>query len=120
MPLYEYRCQSCHRKVTLLVRSQSQTAASCTFCGSTQLSRLISSFAVLRSEESHMEDLADPSRLGDVDENDPRSIARWARRMGRELGEELGPDFDEMVDKMEAGEMPDDGGDEGAAMPGEI
>lgn len=28
--------------------------------------------------------------------------------MGQEVGEDLGGDFDEMVDRMEAGEMPDD------------
>jgi hypothetical protein len=69
---------------------------------------LISRFAVLRSEDSRMDDLADPSMFGDVDEDDPRSVARWARRMGRELGEDMGPEYDEMIDRMEAGEMPDD------------
>ncbi len=60
-----------------------------------------------------MDDLADPSKFGDVDENDPKSVARWARKMGSELGEDLGPEFDEMVERMEAGEMPDDLGDGG-------
>jgi hypothetical protein len=63
---------------------------------------------VLRSEESRLESLADPAAFGDVDESDPRSVARWARRMGGELGEDLGGDFDEMVERMEAGEMPEE------------
>lgn len=54
-----------------------------------------------------MDSLSDPSAWGDVDESDPRSIARWARRMGREAGEDLGSEFDEMVERMEAGETPD-------------
>jgi hypothetical protein len=29
--------------------------------------------------------------------------------MGSRFGEDLGPEFDEMVDRMEAGEMPDEG-----------
>ena len=33
--------------------------------------------------------------------------------MGSELGEDMGPEFDEMVDKMEAGEMPNGMGDDG-------
>jgi hypothetical protein len=69
----------------------------------------MSRVAVLRSEESHLEDLASESSLADLDESDPRSVARWARRMGREMGEDLGPEFHEMVERMEAGEMPDDG-----------
>ena len=36
-------------------------------------------------------------------------MARWARKMGQELGEDMGDEFNEMVDQMEAGEMPDDG-----------
>lgn len=56
-----------------------------------------------------MDSLADPSTFGDVDENDPRSVARWARNMARQTGEDLGSEFDEMVDRMEAGEMPEDG-----------
>jgi len=40
--------------------------------------------------------------------DDPRSIARWARRMGEQLGDDVRDDFREMVDQLEAGEMPDD------------
>ncbi len=53
-------------------------------------------------------DSFDESMLADVDENDPRSVARFARRMRDEMGDELGPDFDQAIEQMEAGEMPDD------------
>jgi len=49
--------------------------------------------------------------LADVDESDPRSMARWARRMRDEMGEEMGPDFDEAIEQMEAGELPDEDDD---------
>ncbi|MDP2663578.1 MAG: zinc ribbon domain-containing protein, partial [Dehalococcoidia bacterium] len=89
--------------------SYSQVAEpTCSHCGSLEMSRLVSRFAVAKSEESRLDDLADPSRFGDLDENDPRSVAQWARSMGQEMDEDLGPEFDEMVDRMEAGEMPDD------------
>jgi len=74
------------------------------------MTKLVSRFAVMKSEESRLEELADPSNLGDLDENDPKSIARWARKMGQELGEDLGPEYEEMIDRMEAGEMPDEEG----------
>ena len=45
-----------------------------------------------------MEGLADPSKWGDLDENDPKSMAKWMKRMGRELGEDVG-DVDEMMDE---------------------
>jgi len=62
--------------------------------------------AFLRSEESRLENLADPTSLAGLDENDPRSIARWMRKMSGELGEDLGPDFEEVMDRLEAGQSP--------------
>jgi hypothetical protein len=74
--------------------------------------RLMSRFAMPRSEEARMDALADPSRLGDLDENDPKSLARAMRKMGREMGDEFaGPEFDEAVNEMESGgDLGDDGG----------
>jgi len=118
VPIYEYRCNGCQRRVSIFQRSiQVAVAAACSHCGSTDLTRLISRVAVMRSEESHFEDLASDASLADLDESDPRSVARWARRMGREMGEELGPEFDEMVERMEAGEMPEDLGEGGGEEP---
>ena len=111
MPTYEYCCPHCQSRVSLLWRSMSAAAESqpvCPRCGSTQLSRLISKVAVLRSEESRMDNLADPSSLGDLDENDPKSLARWMRKMSGEMGEDLGDEFREVVDRLEAGENPEE------------
>jgi Flp pilus assembly protein TadB len=46
--------------------------------------------------------------LSGLDEDDPKSMARWMRRMSREVGEDLGPEFDEVVGRLEAGESPED------------
>ena len=54
-----------------------------------------------------MESLSDPSNFGDVDENDPRSIGKFMRRMGNEMGEDMGPEFDEVVGRLESGENPE-------------
>ena len=117
MPIYDYRCRGCRRRISLLFQTfAAAEQAACPHCGSRDLARLVTRFAVVRSEESRLDDLADPAAFGDLDESDPRSMARWARRMGQEFGDDLGGDFDAMVDQMEAGEMPDDsdGGDAGA------
>lgn len=116
MPIYEYRCNQCGRKTTVFARGFSSTdEVVCNTCGSGDLSRLISRITVVKSEESRLEDMADPSQWGDIDESDPRSMARWMRKMQSATGEDLGPEFDEAVERMEAGEMPDDldGGDGG-------
>jgi putative FmdB family regulatory protein len=131
MPIYEYRCNDCRKRVTVYWRSFSEVETSqarCPACGSEDLTRLISRVAVLRSEDSRLEDLADPSNLAGLDENDPKGMARWMRKMSHEMGEDLGLEFDEVVDRLEAGEspeeieaaMPDLGGDEGFDDYGEM
>ena len=112
MPIYDYRCGACRRRSSHLYQTYAAAESAqprCEHCGSEDLTRMVSRVAVMKSEESRLEDLADPSALGGVDEDDPRSVARWARKMGEQMGEDVGDDFKEMVDQMEAGEMPDDG-----------
>lgn len=111
MPIYEYRCNDCGRRVTLFWRSFSEleeTPPCCSFCGGEDLTRLVSRVAVARSEESRLEDLADPSSLAGLDENDPKSMARWMRKMSQEMGEDLGSEFDEVIDRLESGQSPED------------
>ncbi len=121
MPIYEYRCQACGKKVTILtLRASEKVDERCEHCGATKLKRLLSRFALTRSEDSRLDSLSDPSSLGGLDENDPKSMARFMRKMGKEMGEEFsGDDFDEMVDELESGKLPDDdGGDLGGGTAG--
>lgn len=110
MPIYEYRCADCRRRVSIWWRTYSAAetgAAVCPRCGGTELSRLVSRVAVLRSEESRLDDMADPSTFGDVDEDDPRSVGRWMRRMSEEMGEPADAEFSEVIDRLESGESPE-------------
>ena len=113
MPIYEYRCHDCKRRVSIFWRSfrdleDERAMPHCPRCDGTNLTRLISRVAVVRSEEGRLDDLADPGMLAGLDEEDPKSVARWMRRMSREVGEDLGPEFDEVVDRLEAGESPEE------------
>jgi len=111
MPIYDYRCNQCGRRVSVLWRTWAEIETKspvCSRCGSHDLKRLVTRVAVLHSEDSHLENLADPSAFGDVDENDPKSLARMMRTMSRETGEDLGPEFGEVVDRLEAGQKPED------------
>ena len=113
MPIYEYRCQDCQRQFSVFWRTFSSAdddKVICKRCGSTKIFRLVSRVRVLKSEESRMENLADPSSWGDFDENDPKSMGRFMRKMMTEIGDEaddLGPDFEEVVDRLEAGQDPE-------------
>ena len=120
MPIYEYRCQRCRKLETLFVRSFAAAAEAaapvCSRCGSADVRKVPSRFVSPRSDDARAEALADPSALAGLDENDPRALARWAKQLARESGEDYGDDMREMIDMLEAGQLPDDdGGAEGAA-----
>jgi putative FmdB family regulatory protein len=118
VPIYEYRCGGCKRKVSILTLRVSEAVdAVCEHCGSHDLTRLMSRFATVRSENARLDDLADPSSLAGLDESDPKSVARWMRKMGKELGDDGGEDLDEMVDELEAGGGDDDGEGHGGDEP---
>ncbi len=100
MPIYEYRCEACRRKTTVVTLSVKEAVQPvCRHCGGTRLTKLVSRVAVRKSEESRLESLADPSALAGLDENDPKSVARWMKRMGQEMGEEAGEDLDREIDQ---------------------
>ena len=111
MPIYEYECHDCHRRVSLLVLRPSTAASpTCPRCGGSALSRLMSRFATVKSEEARLDTLTDSSSLGDLDENNPASVARFMKKMGREFGDDLGDDFESAMDEaMEEGEAAGEG-----------
>jgi hypothetical protein len=74
----------------------------------------MSRFTTVKSEDARLDSLADPTGYGDLDENDPRSVARFVKKMGQEMGEDLGEDLDAAVDEAMAGRDGPDG--EGALM----
>ena len=101
MPIYEYQCQECQGRFQRLVSGFSNPDdLHCPRCGTTNVRKAVSRFAVMQSEESRLEALADPSSMAGLDENDPASIARWAKKMGKEMGEDMDEDWDQMVDEM--------------------
>jgi putative FmdB family regulatory protein len=118
MPIYEYECGDCRRRVSLLLRTFAAAAsAACPRCGGVNLTRLMSRFATVKSEDARLESLADPSALGDLDENDPGSVARFMKKMGREFGDDMGEDFESAVDEAMA-ESEGEGGGAGEAGTG--
>lgn len=96
MPIYEYRCNRCRRRFSVFVRSMMAPAsAECEACGSPDTSRLLSRVAVLRSGAE--------ARVDPPEEDDPRAIARWVRRMSQEMGEPLEPEMDAELERIEEG-----------------
>lgn len=63
------------------------------------MEQLFSRFAMPKSEEKRLESLADPSSFTGLDEKDPKSVARWMKKMGKEMGEDLGEDVDQIAEE---------------------
>ena len=109
MPTYEYRCLDCRKRFTIFLTYAEYgiKPVECRYCGSQNVERRIGRIRVARSDESHLESLADPSQLEGLDE-DPRALGRMMRQMKGTVGEDMGPMFDEVVDRLEAGQSPED------------
>ena len=50
MPIYEYRCGACGKRSSALLPSFSSPDPACPHCGKSELKRLVSTFATVRSE----------------------------------------------------------------------
>jgi len=108
MPDYPYICQNCNKRFTVFLSYQEYDDAeiSCPHCGSQKVSRRLGRVRFARSEESRLDSLADPSQLTGI-EDDPRAMAKLMKQMSSELGEDPGPEFNEVVDRLEKGQSPD-------------
>ena len=106
MPVYEYRCNDCRRRVSLYLRGFSDVPKTiCTACGSQNLTRLFSSFAVHKTDKDVYEDiLSDPRLVQGMMENDPRALAEWSRKMEGAAPGEMSPEHEEMMERLDKGE----------------
>ena len=126
MPIYEYQCRSCGRRAQLFFRSFSAVSTpTCPHCQSTELERRVSRVSQLRSESSQLDYFSDPTNLEDVDYNNPRAMAEWAKRMGDAAGVDMGDDYDEMIEEIASGDeggpmSMDTGGDDFSDLSGDL
>jgi len=100
MPIYEYRCEACGRKSTLLVlKREAQEGLSCKHCGCGSLQRLLSRFAVHQTEADRMSGLDTGRTPDDSFYRDDRNIGLRAKKRMRELGVDLGDSLNEKIEK---------------------
>ncbi len=109
MPTYEFRCINCNHKFEIYLTYQEYGTRSviCPSCDHTDPERIIKPVRVTRSDEDRFDALADPEKLAGLDD-DPQTLGRMMRQMSQELGEDMGADFDEVVDRLEKGQSPED------------
>ena len=96
MPIYEYGCRDCRKKSSILVRSYSAPDhPACAHCGGVKTVKLVSTFAVLRTDEALMKQYDDMAWMADVDPDDSQSldqVREWSQTHGVEHAGPYSPD----------------------------
>jgi len=109
MPFYPYRCLDCKKRfdVFLTYAEYGVKPVTCPHCGGANVQRRINKVRIARSEDSRLDSLGD---MGDLDglDDDPRALAQMMRKMSKEVGEDAGPELDEVIDRLEAGQSPEE------------
>ena len=109
MPIYQYDCNGCSKRVDVFFRSVNAAAskpAICPECGSGDLKRAMSTFARRRTTLQRLDDVDHVRDAARLHGNDPAAFTEWAKRAGREWDEELGTNWGELGERVEAGEDP--------------
>lgn len=130
MPIYEYYCPDNHTIYQFYAKTiaQGQQTPKCPDNPAYSMQKIVSNFAISRggkkddaadaapeaqtgdpAEDARMEAAmsAMESEFANVDENDPRAMARMMRRMAELTGEKIDGEMEEVVRKLEEGADPD-------------
>jgi putative FmdB family regulatory protein len=109
MPTYDFICLDCRKRfdVFMSYKEYGVKPVTCSHCGSSNIRRRAPRVRILKGEEARLSQLADPSMLDGIDD-DPKALGQMMRKMGNEMGEDLPPEFDDVVDRLEAGQSPEE------------
>jgi len=109
MPSYDYVCLNCQQRfeVSMSYSEYGTKPVNCVHCGSDRVRRRMTKVRIAKSEDSRMESMMDESALQGM-ENDPQALGQMMKKMGKEMGEDLPPEFDDVVDRLEAGQSPEE------------
>ncbi len=110
MPTYDFICNNCQQRfdVFMTFAEYGKKKVACTFCKSTNVRRRMTKVRIAKSEESRMESMANDFSGFEGLEDDPKAMGRMMRKMGKEMGEEMPSEFDEVVDRLESGQSPEE------------
>ena len=108
MPIYEYRCQDCGQVSSFFVRSiNSEVTAVCSNCGSSEMTRRMSSFAMGKTVTSVHEQFAPGSEHRSPEYyQDPRNIGRTVESAFQKFGVEMPQSVRDNIDAARSGETP--------------
>lgn len=110
MPTYDFVCTACEKRFdTFMTFSEyGNKPVLCTHCGSNKVRRRMTKVRIARSDGSRLESMANDFPGMEGLEDDPKALGQMMRKLGSETGETLPPEFDEVVDRLEAGQSPEE------------
>ncbi len=110
MPTYDFICNHCNQRfdVFMTFDEYGKKTVNCAHCGSQDVRRRMTKVRIAKSEESRMDSMADEFSGIEGLENAPQAMGKMMRKMGKEMGEDVPPEFNEVVDRLEAGQSPED------------
>lgn len=125
MPIYEFYCPDCNTIYNFYsTKVNTEKIPHCPKCARERLERILSPFATIRRSRTEGEDelplpdldeekmeramaaLVDEAES--IDEDDPRQAARLMRKLSDLAGLNLGPAMEEAIERMEAGQDPEE------------
>lgn len=110
MPTYDFICNACEKRfdVLLTYAEYGKTPVHCAHCNSADVRRRMTKVRIAKTEDGRMESLAENFGGFEGLEENPAELGRMMKKMGREMGEELPSGFDEVVERLEAGQSPEE------------
>jgi len=106
MPIYEYRCNHCHKEFNeLILNPREINKVKCKYCNSRNLTKLVSSFSVHQTEAARLAGFDTSKTRGDDFYKDSRNVGLWAKKRMKEMGVDLGSKMDEIVEKGRTGKI---------------
>jgi putative FmdB family regulatory protein len=110
MPTYDFICNKCNQRFDLFMTfaEYGTKPVTCSHCNSKDVRRRMTKVRIAKSEDSRMDSMADDFSGFEGLEDDPKAMGRMMRKMGREMGEDLPSEFDEVVDRLESGQSPEE------------
>jgi putative FmdB family regulatory protein len=107
MPLYEYQCRECGGVNTaLILNPREEDNLQCGKCQSQTLVRILSRFALHKTESQRVDEFDARAQRNDSFYKDDRNVGLWAKKRMKQLGVDLGSSLDETVEKARSGKLP--------------
>ncbi len=110
MPTYDFICNDCNQRFDVFqsFAEYGKAPVFCAHCNSKNVRRRMTRVRIAKSDDSRMESMTDEFSDMEGLEEDPQAMARVMRKMGKQMGEDLPPEFNEVVDRLEKGQSPED------------